>query len=155
MLVRHWPRHAPTLPQPAPQRVLTAKCATHPARLTEAATADVKLLQPRQRPAPGPTLRQPRRHYAAPASSDDAQIAPADNNLRRLPQLTAPSDVLKARQYRRPCNAICIRPLPAGHISRSAIWRTQSRGIDGSPRWTDLQQQAPSVPMPRAAAATR
>jgi hypothetical protein len=52
-------------------------CATDPACRTEAATTEVKLLQFRQRPALSPTLRQQRRHYAAPASSDDAQTAPA------------------------------------------------------------------------------
>jgi hypothetical protein len=59
-------------------------------------------------PCPSQTLRQPRRHYAAPASSDDAQIAPADKDLRWLAQVTAPSDGLTARQNRRPCNAICL-----------------------------------------------
>jgi hypothetical protein len=111
-----------------------ADCATDPACRTEAAATEVKLLQLRQRPAPSQTLRQPRRHYAAPASSDDAQIAPADNDLRRLPQLTALSDVLNARRIRRPCNALCTRPLPAGHVSRSAIRRTQGHGIVGSTR---------------------
>ena len=105
----------------------------HPARRTEAATAEVKLLQLRQRPAPSRTLRQPRRHYAAPASSDDARIAPADKDLRWLAQVTAPSDGLTARQNRRPCNAICPGPPFAGHVSRGAIWRTPSHGTRAQP----------------------
>ena len=42
-----------------------------------AATTDNALLQRRQRTVKGQVLRHQRRHYAAPASSDDAQIAPA------------------------------------------------------------------------------
>lgn len=37
----------PTLPQPASLPVPRANCAAHPAYRTEAATAEVKLLQPR------------------------------------------------------------------------------------------------------------
>ena len=47
MLVNHRARHAPTLTQPASQPVARANCAAHPAYRTEAATTDVKLLQPR------------------------------------------------------------------------------------------------------------
>ena len=90
-------------------------------------------------PAPaglsGHALRQPfASSLQAPAGSDDARNAPADKDLRWLALVAAPSDGLTARQIRRPCNAICTRPLPAGHVSRSAIWRTQSRGTDGSTR---------------------
>ena len=133
ILVTHRARKSPALPQPASLQVPGANCATDPARWTEAATADVKLLQLRQRPAPCHTLRQPRRHYAVPASSDDAQIAPADKDLRWLAQVTAPRDVLTARQNRRPCNAICPGPSFAGHVSRGAIWRTLSPGTRAQP----------------------
>ena len=115
----------PTLPQPASQPVPRANCVTDPARRTEAATADVKLLQSRQRPAPDQALRQPRRHYAAPASSDDARIAPADNHLRWLAQVMAPSDGLTARQNRRPCNAICPARSPRA---------TSAEAPSGAPR---------------------
>ena len=64
----------------------------------------------------------------APAGSDDARNAPADKDLRWLAQVMAPSDGLTARQNRRPCNAICPGPPIAGHVSRSAIWRTPSPG---------------------------
>ena len=95
-----------------------------------------------QLPASDRTLRQPRRHYAARASSDDAQLAPADKDLRWLAQVRTPSDGLTARQNRRPCNAICTRPLPAGYVSPSATWRTPSLG-----KWLN--------PMNRLAAAKR
>jgi len=65
-----------SLSNPASQPVRRANRATDPACLTEAATVNVKLLQSRQRRAPNQNLRQPRRHYAAPASSDDARNAP-------------------------------------------------------------------------------
>jgi hypothetical protein len=62
---------------------------------------------------------------------------------RKLPQLpwadhrqqlvTARSDELKARRIRRPCNAICYSPLPAGHVSRGAIWRTRGPGTRAQP----------------------
>jgi hypothetical protein len=79
-------------------------------------------------PCPSQSLRQPRRHYAAPASSDDAQNSPADNDLRKLAQVTAPRDELKARRIRRPCNAICPRPAhrgprqPRRHLAHPEPW---------------------------------
>ena len=73
------------------------------------ATTEVKLLQSRQRPGP------------------------ADKDLRWLAQVMAPSDGLTARQNRRPCNAICTRPLIAGHVSRGAIWRTPRPGTRLNP----------------------
>jgi|GEM_PF-3096673 len=63
-----------------------------------------------------------------------------------LPQVTAPSDVLTARQNRRPCNAICTRPLPAGHVSRSAAWRTPSLGKMAQPDGPTCNSEAPSAP---------
>ena len=92
----HPARQAPAVPQPASQPAPRTDCATDPAWRAEAATANAKLLQSRQRPAPSQNLRQPRRHYAAPASSDDARNAPADKDLRWLAQVTAPRDVLTA-----------------------------------------------------------
>ena len=125
----------PVLPQPASQPVPRANCAIDPAFRAEAATAKVKLLQSRQRPA------QP----------NPARNAPADKDLRWLAQAMAPSDGLTARQNRRPCNAICTRPLSAGHVSRCAIWRTQGHGIDGSaaPPIVPLHESAQSV-VPRS-----
>ena len=133
IFVKHRARPMPALPQPTTQSVPRANRANYPAFQTEAATTEVKLLQSRQRPALGRTLRQPRRHYAAPASSDDARTAPADKELRWLAQVTAPSDGLAARQNHRPCNAICPGPPIAGHVSRSAIWRTPSPGTRAQP----------------------
>jgi len=132
-------------------RTRGANCATDPVVQTEAATAEVKLLQSRQRPAASPTLRQPRRHYAAPASSDDAQIAPADNDLRRLPQGTAPSDGLTARQNRRPCNAICTRPLPAGNVSRaqSGAPRALGQGLNPMDRLATAKRHRCQCRVPR------
>ena len=69
----------------------------------------------------------------APAGSDDARNAPADKDLLWLAQVMAPSDGLTARQNRRPCNAICPGPPFAGHVSRSAIWRTPSPGTRAQP----------------------
>ena len=45
----------------------------------------------------------------------------------------APSDGLTARQNRRPCNAICPGPPIAGHVSRSANWRSPSHGTRAQP----------------------
>ena len=47
--------------------------------------------------------------------------------------MKAPSDGLTARPNRRPRNAICTRPLTAGHVSRGAIWRTPSPGTRAQP----------------------
>ena len=118
----------PTLPQPVSQPVPGANCAFDPAPPERSGDSRCPTAAIPQRPAPGRTLRQPRRHYAAPAGSDDARIAPADKDLRWLAQVRAPSDGLTARPNRRPCNAICTRPLPAGHVSRGATWRTPSLG---------------------------
>ena len=103
-------------------------------------------------PCPSQTLRQPRRHYAAPASSDDARNAPTDNDLRRQAQVTAPSDVLTARRNHRPCNAICPALSPRAMSAEAPPSAPRALG-NGSTRQTDLQQQALSEPMPRAAAA--
>jgi hypothetical protein len=47
ILVSHRARKSPALPQPALLPVPGANCATDPTRRTEAATAEVKLLQSR------------------------------------------------------------------------------------------------------------
>ena len=56
----------------------------------------------------------------APAGSDDARNAPADNDLPSLAPVADPSDGLPARQLRRPCNAVC---LPTCHWQASSTRR--------------------------------
>lgn len=70
------------------------------------------------------------------------------------PQVTAPRDGLTARQNRRPCNAICLSRSPRAMSAMAPPGAPRALGINGSTRWTGLQQQAPSKPMPRAAAAS-
>ena len=154
VLVNHRARQAPTLLQPVSQPVPRANCATHPARRTEAARADIKLLQPRQRPAQAKpcanrvvtTRRQP---VVTTRTLPQRTMAYA-----ALPQVTAPRDGLTARQSCRPRNAICharsLRAMSA--MAPPGAPRALGEWLDPM---TDLQQQAPSMPMPRAAAVSR
>ena len=117
--------------------------------------ADVKLLQSHQRPAQAnpcanrvvTTRRQP-----VVTTRKQPQRTRAYTGL---PQVTAPRDVLTARRNHRPCNAICTARSPRATLTAEAPpGAPRALGINGSTRWTDLQQQAPSKPMPRAAVAS-
>ena len=123
----------PALPQP------TSRCARWPneppstACRSVAATAVAKLLQSRQRPA----LAKPCANRVVTTRRQPVVTTRSQPQRTRayagLPQVTAPSDVLTARQNRRPCNAICPGPSFAGHVSRGAIWRTLSPGTRAQP----------------------
>ena len=122
------------------------------------------ITQDAERSAPSDILRQhvflvapcanrSRRHYGHPPVVTSREMPQPTRVWRALAQVKTPSDGLTARQICRPCNAICLRPLHAGHFSRSATWRTPEPWEDGSPRWNDLQQQSAIGAKPRAAEA--
>jgi len=133
MLVNHRTRQMPVLPLPASQPVPRANCATHPAFRTEAATAEVKRLRsrsalPQAEPCANRVVTTRRQ-----AVVTTRKLPQPPWSAHGLQQVTAPSDALSARPKRRPCNAICPDPLPAGHISRGAVWRTPSPGTRAHP----------------------
>jgi len=99
-------------------------------------------------------LRQPRRHYAAPASSDDAHAAPAHERFAGAvasddPTWRAPWRVKTSDRATRPAPARSPRAMsamaPTGPPRALGQWLT---------RWFAFPQEAPSTPMPRAAAAS-
>jgi hypothetical protein len=90
-----------------------------PALGIEAASADVQLLQsrsalPQAKPCGNRVVTTRRQPVVTTREMPQPPWA-----AHGLQQVTAPSDVLSARPKRRPCNAICPDPLPAGHISWS------------------------------------
>lgn len=143
----------PPCPNRHPCRARRPAALPTPVGQTEAATADVQLLQPRQRPAADPrcanrvvtTRRQP-----VVTTRTLPQRPRADAGQ---PQVTIPRDGLTARQNRRACNAICPARSPRAMSAMAPSGAPRALG-NGSTRWSDLQQQAPSKPMPRAAAAS-
>ena len=87
----------------------------------EAATAEVQLLQFRQRPAPaGPCANRVVTTRRQPVVTT-LEMPQRTRAYTGLPHVTAPSDELKARRIRRPCNAICptrlTHPEPWGNGS--------------------------------------
>ena len=80
-----------------------------PAGQTEAATADVWLLQPRQRPAADPDTRCANRVVTTRRQPvvTTRMLPQRPRAYCGQPQVTVPRDGLTARQNSRSCNAIC------------------------------------------------
>ena len=102
-------------------------------------------------PAPaglsGHALRQPfASSLQAPAGSDVAGNAPADKGLEALALVTAPSDGLKARRNRRPCNAICPARSPRAMLAKALPGATPSHGELAHPDGMTCNSKAPSAP---------
>ena len=112
-------------------------CPSRACRDRSGNSRDASLLQSRP-PCPVP-LRQPRRHYAAPASSDDAPPQ-RTSVLPGLSQVTTPRDGLPARQKPRTVQRGLPSPLPRDMSARPPTGAPEPWG-NGSPDGSDPRRK--------------